>query len=263
MLQFNTIAIVCIISWVLASVLIWGKASRTKTYLSHACSVIGLSALLIFIVNTWIAIDRPPMRTLGETRMWYSFFLPAIGFIAYLRWRYKWLLWYCFGMGILFLIINISRPENFDKSLMPALQSAWFVPHVVVYMIAYALLGVSCLMAVKGLYQIRKQRFNPALIDKTDNIVYMGVAMLGFGLIFGAIWAKEAWGHYWTWDPKETWAMLTWLVYLVYMHYRKHRKKNYATALYILSFSYLILLLCWFGLNYMATAMNSVHTYTM
>ncbi|MGM0641824.1 MAG: cytochrome c biogenesis protein CcsA, partial [Thermotogota bacterium] len=86
-------------------------------------------------------------------------------------------------------------------------------------------------------------------------------AFLTFGLLFGALWAKEAWGHYWTWDPKETWAFLTWLVYLLFIHYRyfyPNKKKN---ALWLLSLAFVILLLCWFGINALPTGANSVHTY--
>ena len=53
-----------------------------------------------------------------------------------------------------------------------------------------------------------------------DNLVYVGMAFLTIGMLFGALWAKEAWGHYWNWDPKETWAAATWLGYLIYIHYR-------------------------------------------
>ena len=69
-----------------------------------------------------------PMKTLGETRLWYAFFLLFIGSILYLRWEYKWILLFSVLMTDPFLIFNIIYPENFDTSLMPALQSYWFVP---------------------------------------------------------------------------------------------------------------------------------------
>jgi ABC-type transport system involved in cytochrome c biogenesis permease subunit len=77
--------------------------------------------------------------------------------------------------------------------------------------LGYALLGVSTLVAVYGLYQHYFARFDKKVLILADNLVYLGFGFLTLGLLFGALWAKQAWGHYWTWDPKETWAFLTWL----------------------------------------------------
>ena len=57
-----------------------------------------------------------------------------------------------------------------------------------------------------------------------DNLVYVGLAFLSIGMLFGALWAKEAWGHYWAWDPKETWALITWILYAIYLHQRMRMK---------------------------------------
>ncbi|MCT4628698.1 cytochrome c biogenesis protein CcsA [Winogradskyella sp.] len=223
---------------------------------------IGSLALIAFVINLWIQLDRPPMRTLGETRLWYSTFIPVIGFITYFRWKYKWFLIYSFCMAGLFLVINYLNPETHSKTLMPALQSVWFIPHVLVYLFSYAVLSASCIIAIKGTYEIYKGSFNPSHVKLADNLVYIGFSFLTLGLLFGALWAKEAWGHYWTWDPKEVWAFLTWMGYLIYIHYRFFHPNKSKQALYILSVAFIILLVCWFGVNYLPVASNSVHTYT-
>jgi ABC-type transport system involved in cytochrome c biogenesis permease subunit len=82
------------------------------------------------------------------------------------------------------------------------------------------------------------------------------------GLLFGALWAKEAWGHYWTWDPKETWAFLTWAVYLIYIHARIKNSIKTHQATWILALAFAVLLVAWFGVNYLPSAVNSVHTYS-
>ena len=97
---------------------------------------------------------------------------------------------------------------------------------------------------------------------KTDNIVYIGFGFLTLGLIFGALWAKEAWGHYWTWDPKETWAFLTWAVYLIYIHFRIKSNLSHKSVFLILMLAFVVLLICWFGINYLPSAQNSVHVYS-
>ena len=144
---------------------------------------------------------------------------------------------------------------------MPALQSPWFVPHVIVYIFSYALLAASSLVAVFGLYQLYFKSLELTTLKLADNLVYIGFAFLTFGLLFGALWAKEAWGHYWTWDPKETWAFLTWLSYLIYLHFRFYQPKKVKAPLWTLSLAFVVLLVCWFGINYLPSAQNSVHVY--
>jgi len=95
-----------------------------------------------------------------------------------------------------------------------------------------------------------------------DNLVYIGFAFLTLGLLFGALWAKEAWGHYWTWDPKETWAFITWIIYLLYLHFRYPQKLTANQLFWTLLIAFLVLLMCWFGVNYLPSAANSIHTYT-
>ena len=102
---------------------------------------------------------------------------------------------------------------------MPALQSPWFAPHVIVYMFAYAMLGAATVMAVYLLW-FKKKEIERKEMDLCDNLTYVGLAFMTLGMLTGAIWAKEAWGHYWAWDPKETWAAATGFAYLVYIHFR-------------------------------------------
>lgn len=235
---------------------------KSHGLVGNICSLAGLLIISAFITILWIKIERPPMRTLGETRLWYSFFLPAIGLVTYQRWKYRWFMSYSLGLAILFLALDLTKPETYNKALMPALQSPWFVPHVIVYIFSYALLAASSLVALKGLYQLYYKKLDASTINLADNLVYVGFSFLSFGLIFGALWAKEAWGHYWTWDPKETWAFLTWISYLIYMHFRYFHPEKNKTQLWMLSLAFIVLLICWFGINYLPSAQNSVHVYS-
>jgi ABC-type transport system involved in cytochrome c biogenesis permease subunit len=201
------------------------------------------------------------MRTLGETRLWYSVFLTFIGFLIYIRWGYKVVLALSVAFALLFLWINFSHPEAYEKTLMPALQSPWFIPHVIAYILSYSVLGLSWLVAVVALFMLLFRKFEIKVLDLANNLVYMGFSLLTIGMVIGAIWAKEAWGHYWTWDPKETWAFLTWLTYLLYIHYRYYHPKRIKSHLWILSLIFVVLLICWFGLSYLPSAQNSVHVY--
>jgi ABC-type transport system involved in cytochrome c biogenesis permease subunit len=232
---------------------------QKKTYVLLISSLLGSFILLLFIVLYWNLIERPPLRTLAETRMWYAFFLSIIGSFVYLRWKQPWVPFFTQAFATLFILINISHPETYNKSLMPALQSVWFIPHVIVYMLSYSFLAASFVFAVKTLLS-RKDKLE-STIKMTDNIVYLGFGFLTLGLLFGALWAKKAWGHYWTWDPKETWAFITWIAYLVYIHYRQQYKRVDKSSAYILIFAFCLLIVCWFGFQYLPSASNSVHTY--
>ena len=147
---------------------------------------------------------------------------------------------------------------------MPALQSPWFAPHVIVYMFSYALLGAATVMALYQLFFKKGKPLDRKEMDITDNLVNVGLAFLTFGMLFGALWAKEAWGHYWSWDPKETWAAVTWLAYLLYLHYRTYRPKSIKPALWILLIAFVLLQVTWWGINYLPSAQgSSVHTYNV
>lgn len=263
-LNFPLYAIIIIVFWVIALVFIGlGKSKNNYRLIGLVLLVIGILTLVLFIVNLWLILERPPLRTLGETRLWYSLFLSIIGFIFYVRWKYYWFVVFSFSVSAVFLFLNIYFPENFNKTLMPALHSAWFVPHVIVYIVAYATLGALSIVAIKQLIDVKNHKpLNHITVQQADNLVYLGFSFLTMGLLFGALWAKEAWGHYWTWDPKETWAFLTWAVYLIYIHARIRNSMKSTTALWILAFAFVVLLMCWFGVNYLPSAVNSVHTYS-
>ena len=141
---FQTIGIISVGLLLLSIVLILFK--RTKNY-AVLVSSLAVLALSYYIINLWIELHRPPLRTLGETRLWYGFFLSFLGVVLWFRWKYIWLFIYSNITASVFLIIDLANPAALDQTLMPALQSVWFVPHVVVYIIGYALLGMSALIA--------------------------------------------------------------------------------------------------------------------
>jgi ABC-type transport system involved in cytochrome c biogenesis permease subunit len=222
----------------------------------------GLCVFAVFIAGLWIALERPPLRTMGETRLWYSFFLPAAGLASYVTWRYKWILSFTAALSLVFVCINVLKPEIHDRTLMPALQSPWFAPHVIVYMLAYAILGAATATAVYLLVRRNRREPDAGMMSMCDNLAYVGMSFMTVGMLFGALWAKEAWGHYWSWDPKETWAAATWTAYLIYIHFRKHRPSRRIAALGILAVSFLLLQICWYGVNYLPAAKGrSVHVY--
>lgn len=225
-------------------------------------STMGIVIFTAFIIVLWMDLERPPMRTMGETRLWYALFLSLVGTLLYVRWKFRWILAFSLLLSSVFLLINLLNPEIHSKNLMPALQSVWFVPHVIAYIIAYSFLSAAAISATIMLVRYNKLTTNSHSAYITDNLVYIGFGLLMIGLLIGAIWAKEAWGTYWSWDPKETWALITAVAYLIYIHMRLRENKPKRLTLSVLIVALMLLLFTWKGVNYLPSAQNSVHVYT-
>lgn len=256
---FIYFAIISVLFWIIGS---WNAFKEHKTR-AYVFTIAGLVVFGTFIGLLWNSLERPPLRTMGETRLWYSFFLPLAGLITYIRWKYKWILGFGTILSIVFICVNILKPEIHNKALMPALQSPWFAPHVIIYMFAYAMLGASAIMSAYLLW-IKKGHYETREMTLCDNLVYVGLSFMTLGMLTGALWAKEAWGHYWSWDPKETWAAVTWFSYLSYIHIRAGMSHKRTASLYILLLSFVFLQMCWWGINYLPSAQgSSIHTYNM
>ncbi len=238
------------------SAMAWRAGRGGRSLSALVLTVLGICVYATFITAFWHGLGRPPLRTLGETRLWYSFFMMVSGLITYVRWRYRWILSFSTLTAIVFMALNLLKPEIQSQSLMPALQSFWFVPHVTVYIFSYSLLAVAFLLAVAGLWR-RTDRYLPT----ADTLVYVGAAFLALGMMSGALWAKEAWGHYWNWDPKETWAAVTWGLYLLYIHVRLSRYRGLMWTYVLLILAFLCLQICWYGVNYLPSAQGSMHVY--
>ena len=251
--EFAVFSVPSVLLWLAASWCAWKNKPKAATLLS----VVGLCVYAAFIVSFWATLQRPPLRTLGETRLWYAFFMMLSGLFTYIRQRYRWILFFSAVVAIVFIALNLFKPEIHDQTLMPALLSGWFVPHVTVYMFSYSVLGCAFLLAAGGW-----MRHTDDYLSAADRLVYVGTAFLTFGMLSGALWAKEAWGDYWTWDPKETWAAVTWSVYLLYIHLRLYKKVKAKWLNLLLIIGFLCLQMCWYGVNYLPAAENSIHTYS-
>lgn len=256
--EFLWFAIPAMLCWISAGILVY---KSKNTFIINGLMILGIIIFASFIVGLWIGQERPPLRTIGETRLWYSFFLAFIGYLTFRHWHYKWLLSFSSLVACVFVCVNIFKPEIHSTNLMPALQSYWFVPHVTVYILSYAMLGAATIASFIQLYNIKKDKVDSNLYILMDNVVYIGFGFLILGMLMGAIWAKEAWGHYWSWDPKETWAFVTSAAYLIYIHMRL-QNNHIKFTLWVLPISFVLLMITWIGVNYLPAAQNSIHIYS-
>ncbi len=257
--SFTAFAIPTLVLWFLGSVFaLVGNKRKIASFLTLA----GILVFSVFVVMLWISLERPPMRTMGETRLWYSVFLAGLGLILYQTWKHNWILAFNLLVAAVFIIVNLVKPEIHSKNLMPALQSIWFIPHVVFYILSYSFLSAGTVAAIRMLVAFRRKEIMNQYIYLTDNLIYIGFGLLMVGLLIGALWAKEAWGHYWSWDPKETWALITAGGYLVYIHLRLREKLPLKITLWVIVISFIFLMITWKGVQYLPAAKDSVHTYS-
>ncbi|MDR1873000.1 MAG: cytochrome c biogenesis protein CcsA [Deltaproteobacteria bacterium] len=265
------------ILWLSGALAVLAKRRSLGVYLTLAGTLVA-GFLIAFL---WVKLARPPLRSMGETRLWYGFLLALSGLGAYRRWAYGWLLFFVSLVAGVFAVINALRPELQSMALPPALNSVFFIPHVVMYMLSYSLLAAATIAAI---YKLRRQGQEGIIALKTlkapkDEVkekaakakeletfihhsVRAGLGLLTLGLISGAVWAKLAWGHYWSWDPKETWAFVTVTAYLVHLHLAANRRTPLPTlTLLTLPLGLLFLMITWLGVSYLPTAPASVHVY--
>lgn len=153
------------------------------------------------------------------------------------------------------------------KPLMPALQSHWLEFHVGTAIIAYGAFALAFCLAI--MYLIKDKSSNPTVedilppLDKLDSLIHLAVIIgfpfLSLVLITGAIWAEEVWGRWWSWDPKETWALITWIIYAAYLHARKTRDWKGKKAAIMAIIGFIVVLFTLFGVSLL---LPGYHSYT-
>ena len=162
---------------------------------------LGAAAILV----RWGAVHHPPMRNLFEAFLWLPPILAGATFLT--AWRDK--IWTVrldalLGFIVAFPLAFVFSAE--EGQLMPALQSPLFVPHVLGYMLAYALMARAFALECARCFDAARRSFA------------WGFFLISLALALGSIWGSEAWGAYWQWDPKEQWSLATWLVYAALWH---------------------------------------------
>jgi len=169
---------------------------------------------------------------------------------------------------VIFLVIGYAAMQSKDvHELMPSLQSNWLGFHVSTAILSYGAFGVSFAVALVFLLRdrIAKGSFLDRHIpsqDKLDMIGYrsvsVGLLFLTFCIISGAIWAERAWGSYWSWDPKETWSLITWLIYAIYLHQRIRKGRKGKSAAVFALIGFVCVLFTYIGVN---TLIPGIHSY--
>ena len=213
-----------------------------------------------------IGAGRLPMTNQYEFAASFAWGLSLVSLIFILRFKFPML--GAFAAPVIFLIIGYAAMQSKDvKDLMPSLRSNWLGFHVSTAIIAYGSFGVSFVLSLIFLLRdkMKAQGFLDQHIpqkEKLDIISYrsvsLGLLFLTFTIITGAIWAERAWGSYWSWDPKETWSLITWIIYAVYLHLRLRRGWQGKSAAVFAAVGFICVLFTYIGVN---TFLPGIHSY--
>ena len=191
-------------------------------------------------------------------------------------------------LTVAFACFVLPDDLKLSSNLVPALRSSWLIMHVSVVMLSYAALIIGSLLSASVLFinknkplQIRSSSTGIGGFKMSNNFTFSGLVdpiefshseeldtlsyrsiltgfvLLTLGLISGAVWANEAWGTWWSWDPKETWAFISWLFYAAYLHMRISKGWQGRRPALLASTGFLVVLVCYLGVNFLGIGLHS------
>ncbi len=176
------------------------------------------AALSAGLIERGLAAGHWPLTNRYEVALWWTWATIALYLPLEASWHERRVGPFVLAVALLVASYAFTRPasERSLAPLLPALRSVWLQVHVLSTAVGYGAFGVA---AGLGLMQLVRQPFSPMELEQAiDRAVGLGFPWLTLGILSGAIWAQNAWGRYWGWDPKETWALVTWLWYLLILH---------------------------------------------
>jgi len=211
---------------------------------------------LRWIESYQMGFGHAPLSNLYESLVFFSWTLVLALIIA--RLKYKADIVVLLGIPLTFgAMASTFLLDDSIKPLIPALQSNWLAAHVIACFLGYAGFAVSFVAA--ALYLLAQGAPGIAgrlpSLEALDEIVYRsvlaGYPLLTIGIVTGAAWADYAWGSYWSWDPKETWSLITWFVYSAFLHARLARQWSGGRTAVMSVIGFGAVLFTYFGVNYL------------
>jgi len=246
-----------------------GTAGKVSTGLLSA----GLLFHSIGLILRWMETHQTgygyvPLSNMYESLIFFSWTIVLIYLILEFKYQQKVIGVFVTPFAFLAIALTSIIPGVNAKitPLVPALQSNWLTIHVTTCFFGYASFAVS--FGISLLYLIREKRDaqrsgptwlpSPSVLDEINyKAIVIGFPMLTLGIITGAAWANYAWGSYWTWDPKETWSLITWFVYAAFLHARMTRDWRGRKAAILSLVGFAAVLFTYFGVNYLISGLHS------
>lgn len=254
---------------------------RISKFLVLGSNLLFMSTLAI----RWITQGYFPLSNLYESLIFLSWGISLIHLVIESKTKSR--LIGAISTPLMFFLSGFSSltlPVEMQKALplVPSLQSNWLMMHVSMMMVSYATLILGSLLSILYLSfgffnNSETKRFEnnngeavltsnvsaskSSLLETVDiwsyRIIGLGFPFLTIGIISGAVWANEAWGAYWSWDPKETWALITWLVFAIYLHSRLLKGWQGQKAAALGSCGFFVIWICYLGVNFLGKGLHS------
>ena len=216
--------------------------------------VVSFLALTFGLILRWIISGNVPMSNGYESMLTVAWFVMLIA--IFMQFRIRLVMVFGFLLSGFFLLVShINQMDPAIGQMMPVLNSPLLSMHVSIIMMSYALLSLTFICGIMG---ICMRSHGEELQALSRVFLYPALTCMGFGIFIGAIWANVSWGNYWSWDSKETWALITFMIYAVVVHtqslpvFRKPLVYHIYTTLAFLSIA-----MTYFGVNYFLTGMHS------
>ena len=216
--------------------------------------VVSFLALTFGLVLRWIISGNVPMSNGYESMLTVAWFVMLIA--IFMQFRIRLVMVFGFLLSGFFLLVShINQMDPAIGQMMPVLNSPLLSMHVSIIMMSYALLSLTFICGIMG---ICMRSHGEELQALSRVFLYPALTCMGFGIFIGAIWANVSWGNYWSWDSKETWALITFMIYAVVVHTQSQPvfRKPLAYHIYI-TLAFLSIVMTYFGVNYFLTGMHS------
>ena len=218
------------------------------------------ACLSIYLVARGIVARRLPLSNQFEFAAAFAWGIAVMFIVLRTRFQAEWVSAVAMPMAFLVLSYAALQPKEITE-LMPALKSAWFGLHIGAAVFSYAAFVLAGCGGVRWLLLDRKGGESKRLMEM-DYLCYrliaLGFLLLTVVILSGCIWAEQAWSAFWTWDPKETWALITWILYAVYLHLRMRMKKDGRVMAWFAVIAVPVVLFTFIGVN---TLLPGLHSY--
>ena len=231
--------------------------------LNVAAAIIMLIALVMRVRTT----GHLPVNSVYEFMLSFAFVLILFNIFWQLKIKLYPISIFLLGVAVVLLGISFYQADT-TTPLLPALQSNWRVSHVLTAIISYASFALAFALGVFYLLTIRAKKGEPLPEAKKErgesfeklmyNAVVVGFIFLTLLIITGAMWAEEAWGIWWNWDPKETWALITWIIYAIYLHLHAKPAWRGRKGCYLSVIGFACVMFTLLGVTYL---MGGLHSY--
>jgi len=215
-------------------------------------SALGIALQLVFVLARTIATGFLPFASRFEALALYALAMQLAGLVVYLATRQATVKATTDGVSMVLLVAALM-PVGFDPGggLNPILNSPWFAFHILAAFAGYGCFTAGLAWSIVHLFD-RRLDLNP---NAPTRLALSGLFLLGSGILTGAMWADSSWGAYWSWDPKESWALLTWSIFLWYVHWGSRRPKR-AWSLLCYGLGFLTMMFTFIGINLLKWGMH-------